>query len=157
MMVYRPFDIGDVINVAGIQGSVKSMNLVSTTIATPDNRLMVIPNNSIWGDVITNVTASDTRRVDMTFGIGYGDDITKAQKIIEDILSTHPLVLNDPAPVVKLNELADSSVNFVCRPWVNTSDYWDVYWDVTRAVKDKFDAEGISIPYPQTDVHIIKE
>ena len=157
MMVYRPFDIGDVINVAGIQGSVKSMNLVSTTIATPDNRQMVIPNNSIWGDVITNVTASDTRRVDMTFGIGYGDDITKAQNIIEDILSAHPLVLNDPAPVVKLNELADSSVNFVCRPWVNTGDYWDVYWDVTRGVKDRFDAEGISIPYPQTDVHIIKD
>ncbi|MEA3522269.1 MAG: mechanosensitive ion channel [Campylobacterota bacterium] len=157
MMIYRPFDIGDIIDITGIQGHVKSMNLVSTTITTLDNRLMVIPNNSIWEGVITNVTASDTRRVDMSFGIGYADDISKAQNIMQEILRNHPLVLKEPSPTVKVHELADSSVNFICRPWVNTADYWDVYWEVTRGVKERFDAENISIPFPQSDIHLIKD
>ena len=157
MMLYRPFDVGDVVDVAGILGTVKSMNLVSTTIMTADNRSMLIPNNNIWGDVITNITSSGTRRVDMTFGIGYSDDIGKAETIMEEILSSHPLVLQEPAPVIKVHELADSSVNFVCRPWVKTADYWATYWEVTRAVKERFDAEGVSIPFPQTDIHIIQD
>lgn len=157
MMLYRPFDIGDVVDVAGILGKVKSMNLVSTTIMTADNRSMLIPNNSIWGDVITNITSSGTRRVDMIFGIGYSDDMAKAQEIIERILEQHPLVLKDPEPTVKVHELADSSVNFICRPWVRTEDYWTTYWEVTRAVKECFDSEGVSIPFPQRDIHIIKE
>ena len=156
ILLYRPYDIGDFVNVAGVSGTVSAMSLVSTTIKTPDNQTIIVPNNSIWGGVITNITGNDTRRVDMTFGIDYSDDIPKAQKILEDILEKHPKVLKDPAPVVKLHELADSSVNFVVRPWTRTSDYWDVYWDVTRAVKERFDAEGISIPFPQHDVHLYK-
>ncbi len=156
ILLYRPYDIGDFVNVAGVSGTVSAMSLVSTTIKTPDNQTIIVPNNSIWGGVITNITGNDTRRVDMTFGIDYSDDIPKAQKILEDILEKHPKVLKDPAPVVKLHELADSSVNFVVRPWSKTSDYWDVYWDVTRAVKERFDAEGISIPFPQQDVHLHK-
>jgi len=157
IMLYRPYDIGDVVDVAGIIGTVESMTLVSTSIVTADNRLMVVPNNSIWGNIITNVTHSDTRRVDMTFGIGYDDNIEQAQKVMEQILSEHPLVLKDPAPTIKVNELADSSVNFICRPWVKTADYWTVLWEVTRTVKERFDEEGISIPYPQSDIHVIAQ
>lgn len=154
ILMYRPYDIGDFVEVAGVTGTVDSMSLVSTSIKTPDNQTVIVPNGSIWGGIIKNVTGNDTRRVDMTFGIGYGDDIAKAQDVIMGVLNDHPLVLKDPEPVVKLHELADSSVNFVCRPWSKTSDYWNVYWDVTRAVKERFDAEGISIPYPQQDVHM---
>jgi small conductance mechanosensitive channel len=157
IMLYRPYDIGDVVDVAGIIGTVESMTLVSTSIVTADNRLMVVPNNSIWGNIITNVTHSDTRRVDMTFGIGYDDSIEQAQKVMEEILSKHPLVLKDPAPTIKVSELADSSVNFICRPWVKTADYWTVLWEVTRTVKERFDEEGISIPYPQSDIHVIAQ
>jgi len=157
IMLYRPYDIGDVVDVAGIMGTVESMTLVSTSIITPDNRMMVVPNNSIWGNIITNVTHSDTRRVDMIFGIGYDDNIEQAQKVMEQILSEHPLVLKDPAPAIKVNELADSSVNFICRPWVKTADYWTVFWEVTRTVKERFDEEGISIPYPQSDIHVITQ
>ena len=157
IMLYRPYDIGDVVDVAGIVGTVKSMTLVSTSIITADNRMMIVPNNSIWGNIITNVTHSDTRRVDMTFGIGYDDDMEQAQKVMEQVLSEHPLVLKDPAPTIKVHELADSSVNFICRPWVKTPDYWTVLWEVTRTVKERFDEEGISIPYPQSDIHVIAQ
>lgn len=154
ILIYRPYDVGDVIDVAGAKGSVSAMTLVSTTLKLPDNQLVVIPNNAIWGSTITNVTGSTTRRVDMVFGIGYEDDISKAEQILSSILTNHPLILKTPEPVIKLHELADSSVNFIVRPWANTGDYFDVYWDVTRAVKERFDAEGISIPYPQQDVHM---
>ena len=154
IMLYRPYDIGDVIDVSGAVGTVQSMTLVSTSIVTFDNRLMVVPNNSIWGNIITNVTHSPTRRVDMTFGIGYNDNIEKAQKVMEEILEEHALVLKSPEPTVKVHELADSSVNFICRPWVKTADYWTVYWEVTRAVKERFDEKNISIPYPQMDIHL---
>jgi small conductance mechanosensitive channel len=154
ILAYRPFDVGDAVNVAGVAGAVESMNLVSTHIKTFDNQRVIVPNNSIWGSVITNITGLPTRRVDMVFGIGYDDDAAKAQQILEDILKNHPNVLDDPAPVVKLHELGDSSVNLICRPWTKTSDYWAVYWDVTREAKERFDAAGITIPYPQRDVHI---
>ena len=154
IMLYRPYDIGDVVDVAGIVGTVKSMTLVSTSIVTADNRMMVVPNNSIWGNIITNVTHSDTRRVDMTFSIGYNDDIDQAENVMKKILAEHPLVLKDPAPGIAITELADSSVNFNCRPWAKTDDYWTVYADVTRAVKEAFDKEGISIPYRQIDIHL---
>ena len=155
IMLYRPYDIGDVVDVAGIMGTVESMTLVSTSIVTADNRLMVVPNNSIWGNIITNVTHSDTRRVDLKFGIGYNDNIEKAEAVMNKILADHPLVLADPEPKVAVTELADSSVNFNCRPWVKTADYWTVYSEITRAVKEEFDREGISIPYPQSDIHVI--
>jgi len=154
ILMYRPYDVGQIIDAAGVKGVVDSMNLVSTTIKTFDNQIVVIPNGEIWGGVITNVTGSTTRRVDMKFGISYSDDIAKAAKILEDIVSKHELVLKDPAPVVRLHELGDSSVNFICRPWVKTADYWTVHWDVTRAVKERFDKEGVSIPFPQRDVHL---
>ncbi|MHC5111321.1 MAG: mechanosensitive ion channel family protein [Planctomycetota bacterium] len=154
ILAYRPFDVGDVIDAGGVTGTVESLTLVSTQVKTPDNRRVIVPNNAVWGGVITNVTGSPTRRVDMTFGIGYDDDLKKAKSIMDDILSKHDKILKDPEPVVRVHELADSSVNFICRPWVKTEDYWDVYWDITHAVKDKFDSEGISIPYPQTDIHV---
>jgi small conductance mechanosensitive channel len=154
ILMYRPYDVGQIIDAAGVKGVVDSMNLVSTTIKTFDNQIVVIPNGKIWGGVITNVTGSETRRVDMTFGISYSDDIAKAAKILEDIVSKHELVLKEPAPVIRLHELGDSSVNFICRPWVKTADYWTVHWDVTRTVKERFDKEGVSIPFPQRDVHI---
>ena len=154
ILFFRPFDVGDVVDAGGISGKVISLNLVSTTIKTFDNKDMVVPNNKIWHDVITNATAADTRRVDMEFGIGYDDDIDRAQAILEEIVEAHPKTLKDPAPTIRMNTLADSSVNFICRPWAKNADYWDVYWDVTKAVKQRFDAVGIGIPYPQRDVHL---
>ena len=154
IMLYRPFDEHDLIEVAGIMGKVKSMTLVSTTILTADNKLMIIPNNTIWGDVIVNAHYSKERRVDMIFGIGYGDDIEQAIQVMTRVLADHPLVLDEPKSVIQVCELADSSVNFICRPWTKTENYWTVYWDITRNVKEQFDAAGISIPFPQTDVHI---
>ena len=154
ILIYRPFDIGDFVDVAGTFGTVDAMTIVSTTLRKPDNQKVVVPNNMIWGDIITNITGTSKRRVDLVFGIGYSDDIAKAQKILEDLLAGHESILKDPAPVVKVHELADSSVNFVVRPWVETDNYWDVYWDITRAVKERFDAEGVSIPFPQRDVHV---
>jgi small conductance mechanosensitive channel len=157
ILFYRPFDVGDVIEAGSILGKVTAMNLVSTVITTPDNKRMIVPNNDIWGGVITNISGVTRRRVDMQFGIGYKDDIDKAITILEEIVAAHPQVLEDPAPVIKLHELADSSVNFICRPWSLPGDYWNVYWDITRDVKARFDKEGLSIPYPQQDVHIYTE
>ncbi len=155
IMIYRPFDVDDYVDTGGVSGTVKAVNIVSTTVTTPDNKVIVIPNKNVWGNIITNVTASDTRRVDLVFGISYDDSIPQALHVMEEAVSAHPLVLKEPAPTIRVNELADSSVNFICRPWVKTEDYWTVYWDLTRYVKELFDAAGISIPYPQQDVHYI--
>lgn len=157
ILIYRPYDMNDVIQVGGVTGIVSSMTLLCTTIKTLDNQLITVPNNNVWNDTITNVTGSSERRVDLVFGIAYGDDFTKAQKIMHDILSVHPKVLKHPESIVRVHELGDSSVNFVCRPWVKTDDYWDVHWDVIEAVKREFDAQGISIPFPQRDVHLFTE
>lgn len=154
ILLYRPFDEGDFVTAGGISGKVESLTMVNTTVTTPDNQKVIVPNNSIWNDVITNVTGKPTRRVDLTFGIGYSDDVDKAASVLESVVKEHPLVLEDPAPVIRVNQLADSSVNFVVRPWARTEDYWAVYWDITRAVKQRFDAEKISIPFPQRDVHV---
>jgi small conductance mechanosensitive channel len=154
ILIYRPYDVGDLVDVGGTLGKVDAMTIVSTTLRKVDNQKVVVPNNMIWGNIITNITGTSKRRVDMVFGIGYGDDIAKAQKILEEIMETHDAVLKDPEPVVKVHELADSSVNFVVRPWVETDNYWDVYWDITRSVKERFDSEGVSIPFPQQDVHM---
>jgi small conductance mechanosensitive channel len=131
------------------------MSLVSTTILTFDNQTLVVPNNKIWGDVIRNVTAQKVRRVDLVFGIGYEADIPHAEQVLHAIVKEHPKVLEEPEPTIKLHNLGDSSVDFIVRPWAKTEDYWDVYWDVTREVKMRFDREGISIPFPQRDVHLI--
>lgn len=153
ILVYRPYDIGDAITVSDVSGIVSGMNLLYTTIKTFDNQLITIPNNNVWNGTIINITGSDERRVDMVFGIGYGDDFGKAQQILSSILSQHPKVLETPEPKIRLHELADSSVNLICRPWAKTADYWDVYWDVMETVKREFDKQGISIPFPQRDVH----
>jgi small conductance mechanosensitive channel len=157
ILIYRPFDVDDIVEVTGAFGTVKKMNLVSTTITTLDNQTLVVPNSKIWGDVIKNVTAQDIRRVDLEFGIGYNDDIEHAERILTEIVSAHEKVLKDPEPNVKLHTLGDSSVNFIVRPWTETDDYWDVYWDIMREVKVRFDREGISIPFPQRDVHLYNE
>ncbi|NBC10357.1 MAG: mechanosensitive ion channel [Planctomycetes bacterium] len=154
ILLNRPFDVGDVVDAGGVFGKVEAMNLVSTTILTFDNQLMLVPNNQIWNSVITNVTGKDTRRVDLTFGIAYSSDIAKATEILEELLGTHPKTLEDPAPVVRVHELADSSVNLIARPWVRTADYWEVYWDLMRQVKERFDRDGVSIPFPQRDLHL---
>ena len=154
IMINHPFDEGDYVTVAGVGGTVKTVSIVSTTIVTPDNQVIVIPNAKVWGDVITNVTASDTRRVDMVFGIGYDDSIEVAQTTLEEIVQAHPKVLAEPAPVIRVNALGESSVDFVVRPWVRAADYWDVYWELTRQVKEAFDARGLTIPFPQTEMRI---
>lgn len=157
ILFFRPFDTGDVVEAGGVAGTVRSMNLVSTTIRTFDNSLMVVPNSKIWSDVITNITGVTKRRVDMEFGIGYDDDIDLALQILDEIVAAHPKVLEDPPPLIKMNALGESSVNFICRPWATPADYWDVHWDITREVKRRFDSAGIGIPFPQRDVHLYIE
>jgi small conductance mechanosensitive channel len=154
ILIYRPFDVEDIIEAGGVSGTVSHMSLVNTTILTFDNQTIVVPNNKIWGDVIKNVTAQTIRRIDLVFGISYTDDVKKAEKVLQQIVSSQESVLNEPETIIRLHELGDSSVNFVVRPWVNKDDYWETYWNITRAVKLSFDDEGISIPFPQTDVHI---
>jgi small conductance mechanosensitive channel len=155
ILIYRPFDVGDLVDAGSVSGQVSHMSLVNTTIMTLDNQTIIVPNSKIWGDVIKNVTAQNIRRVDMTFGISYSDDIPKTERVFQEILAAHEKVLDEPESMIHLHELGDSSVNLICRPWVKTDDYWDVHWDVIEAVKREFDAEGISIPFPQRDVHLI--
>jgi small-conductance mechanosensitive channel len=157
ILLYKPYDVGDVINAAGVVGKVDSMNLVSTTILTFDNQEIVVPNNSIWGGVITNITARDTRRVDMTFGVGYGDDLDGVEALLLDEIKQHPKVLASPEPVVKVSNLGESSVDFIARPWARTADYWDVFWDLQKSIKQRLDREGYSIPFPQRDLHIVSQ
>jgi small conductance mechanosensitive channel len=154
ILIYRPFDVGDVVDVNGAFGTVRQMSLVNTTVLTYDNQTLIVPNNQIWQNVIKNLTDQKTRRVDMTFGISYRDDIEKAERVLRNIVASNGKVLEDPQPLIHLHELGDSSVNFIVRPWVKTEDYWDTYWSITREVKVRFDAEGISIPFPQRDVHL---
>ncbi len=154
ILFYRPFDVDDLVEVAGVFGTVSRMTLVSTTILTLDHQTLIVPNTKIWDNVIKNVTAQKIRRVDLIFGISYSDDIPKAEGVLNDILKEHPKILENPAPLVRLHDLGDSSVDFVVRPWVATEDYWEIHWAVTREVKMRFDREGISIPFPQRDVHI---
>ncbi|WP_394151130.1 mechanosensitive ion channel family protein [Vibrio maritimus] len=154
LLIYRPFDVGDFVFAGGVDGKVSHMSLVSTTIRTFDNQVIIVPNGKIWGDVIKNVTHEKSRRVDMVFGIGYGDDLNHAETVLNDIVCSHPAVHTTPEPIVKVQTLNTSSVDFIVRPWVDTGDYWDVYWDITKQVKLRFDQEGISIPFPQQDIHI---
>jgi small conductance mechanosensitive channel len=153
ILLYKPYDVGHFIEAGGVTGTVETMTLVSTTLVTPDNQTIIVPNNAVWGGTIKNVTGRSTRRVDMTFGISYSDDIDKAKAVLEDIVASHAMVLKDPAPNIQVTALADSSVNFIVRPWVNTADYWAVYWDMHAEVKRRFDKENIGIPFPQMDVH----
>jgi small conductance mechanosensitive channel len=157
IMINKPFDVGDLVDTNGILGEVEAVSIVSTTVRTLDNQVVILPNSVVWGSIITNVTVSPVRRVDMVFGIGYGDDIATAMNVLQRIVDEHPLILEDPKPNIQVHELADSSVNFICRPWTETDNYWTVYWDLTRQAKENFDAAGVSIPFPQRDVHLFQE
>lgn len=157
LVSFRPYKVGDVVEAAGVVGKVNSIQIFNTIMTTPDNKRIVVPNSAVMGGNITNYSAMPTRRVDMVFGIGYEDDIDKARALIVKELDSHPKVLKDPEWVVAVNELADSSVNFVVRPWCNTPDYWDVHNDLMESIKKSFDANGISIPYPQRDVHVLTD
>ncbi len=154
ILLYQPFDVDDVVEAGGAFGRVSHMSLVSTTIMTFDNQTLVLPNSKIWGDTIKNVTVQKTRRVDLVFGISYDDDIPRAERVLAEIVRDHPKVLVDPAPVIRLHALGESSVDFIVRPWCASEDFWEVHWDITREVKLRFDREGINIPYPQRDVHL---
>lgn len=155
ILMYRPFDIGDTIEAGGTVGKVQAMSLVSTSVLTFDNQMLIVPNNKIWGDVIRNYTHQTTRRVDLVFGIGYRDDMERAERVLLEIVQEQHAVLADPAPAVRVHELGDSAVKFVVRPWVKTDDYWETYWAITREVKRRFDAEGISLPAQQHEVRLI--
>ncbi len=157
VIIFRPYKVGDYIEGAGVAGTVDEVQIFNTVLKTPDNVRIIVPNSQITGGIITNYSAHETRRVDFTFGIGYADDIDKAKKIIEDVLTSDERVLEDPAPQIVVAELADSSVNIVARPWSKAADYWSLKFDVTETVKKRFDAEGISIPFPQRDVHVYYE
>ncbi|MFO8077363.1 MAG: mechanosensitive ion channel family protein [Thermoplasmatota archaeon] len=152
----KPFRVGDFVDAAGNSGSIQHVGINNATMLTYDNKKVVIPNSKVWGDAIVNYTAMNTRMIDLRVGIGYGDDISKAMKIAADLLKNHDQVLEDPAPLVATNELGDSSVNLIVRPWVKTSNYWPVKRELTKQIKEAFDKEGINIPFPQTDVHLFQ-
>ena len=154
LILFRPFKAGDFIEAAGVAGVVEEVQVFATKILSVDNKEITLPNGQITSGAITNYSARDTRRIDLVFGIGYGDDIARAKSILHEIVTADQRVLSDPAPTIALSELADSSVNFVVRPWVKTGDYWPVRFELTEAVKLRFDAAGISIPFPQTDIHL---
>ncbi|MBN4076452.1 mechanosensitive ion channel family protein [Gemmatimonas aurantiaca] len=156
ILLNQPFKNGDFVSCGGHSGTIRELNLMATTMTTGDNKKITIPNKSVWGGSIINFSAMDTRRVDLTFGIGYTADIAKARETLLNILSSNSKILRDPEPLVEVVELADSSVNFVCRPWCASGDYWTVYFEVTRKVKEEFDKAGLEIPFPQMDVHLHK-
>ncbi|MGJ8638761.1 MAG: mechanosensitive ion channel family protein [Opitutaceae bacterium] len=157
LILFKPFVAGNVIKAGGEVGSVVEVGLLTTELKTPDNIKIIMPNSSIMGGSITNISFHPTRRVDMVVGVGYGDDLNKAKKVMEDLLAADERVLKDPGVTIAVSNLGDSSVDFVVRPWVNSADYWGVKFDFTKAVKEAFDKEGISIPYPQQDLHLFKE
>lgn len=154
LIVFRPFKVGDYVEAAGIGGVVEDIQVFATKFRTPDNKAITVPNGAISAGNITNFSTKETRRIDLVFGIGYGDDIRKARKIIQDILARDSRILADPAPAIVVAELGESSVNLAVRPWVKSADYWDVFFHLTETVKYEFDQQGVSIPFPQRDVHI---
>lgn len=154
VIIFRPFKVGDFIEAGGTAGVVESIDIFTTNIRTGDNKAIIVPNGKIMGDTIVNYSAKDTRRIDLVVGISYDADIKQAKTILNDIVMADERILKDPAVTIGVLELADSSVNLVLRPWVNSADYWAVYFDVQEAIKYRFDEAGIGIPYPQTDVHL---
>jgi len=156
LILFRPFKVDDYVEINGVGGSVEQITILSTRLKSPDNKVITVPNGSVFGNTMINFSEQATRRVDMVVGIGYGSDLLKAKAILEEMVNGHELVLKDPAPKIAVSELADSSVNFVVRPWVNAADYWTVKWDLTEKIKLRFDEEGIEIPFPQMSVHFEK-
>jgi len=156
IVLFRPYKVGDFIEAAGINGVVEQVQILTTILKTGDNKQVIVPNSQIMDSIITNYSANDTRRVDMVVGVSYEDDLDKVRRTLEELVAAEKRVLDEPACTIAVSALADSSVNFIVRPWVNTSDYWGVMFDMTEAIKKRFDKEGISFPYPQQDVHLYK-
>lgn len=154
LLFFRPFGVGDYVEAGGTAGSVQEIGVFATTLNTPDNVRIILPNSAVFGSTIKNYAANPTRRNDMVMGISYNDDIGKAIDVIDRCLKEDARVLQDPAPVIAVSELADSSVNLVVRPWCAREDYWNLRFDLTRKMKEQLEAAGCSIPYPQTDVHV---
>lgn len=157
LILFRPFKIGDFVTVGGVSGIVEEIGILFTQMRTPDNKRIILPNSQAMGSEIINFAANPTRRVDMVFGISYSDDIDKAKGILKDLIAADERILKDPEPMLVVGELGDSSVDFFVRPWVNKDDFWGVYFDMHENVKKRFDAEGVSIPFPQRDVHLYQE
>ncbi|MDH3978790.1 MAG: mechanosensitive ion channel [Gammaproteobacteria bacterium] len=154
IVAFRPYRVGDVIQAGGVTGKVDEVQIFTTIMKTPDNKCIIVPNSQIMAGEITNFSTHPTRRVDLVAGCGYDDDLDKVRNVLKSIIEAEDRILEDPAPTIAISELADSSVNFVVRPWVNAADYWDVYFALNEQIKKRFDAEGLSIPYPQRDVHV---
>lgn len=155
IIAFRPFGSGDYVEVAGTGGTVEEISIFTTRLKSPDNKAIIVPNGEIIAANITNYSAKPTRRVDMVFGVGYDDDLKLVRKTLEKIIKDDKRILKDPEPQIAVSELADSSINFVVRPWVNSADYWDVFFETQEKVKNEFDKAGISIPFPQRDMHIV--
>jgi len=156
IIIFRPYKVGDWIEGAGISGGVEDVQILTTVLKTGDNKQIIVPNSQIMGGIITNYSAKDTRRIDMVVGVSYDDDLDKVRSTLEELVAAEDRILKDPAHTIAVSELADSSVNFVVRPWVSTADYWAVKFDLTEAIKKRFDKDGISFPFPQQDVHLYK-
>jgi small conductance mechanosensitive channel len=157
IVLFRPYRVGDFVEAAGIAGVVEQVQILTTILKTGDNKQIIVPNSQIMDSIITNYSANDTRRVDMVVGVSYDDDLDKVRDTIKELIAADDRILDEPAPKIAVSELADSSVNFVVRPWVNSADYWGVMFDLTEAIKKRFDKEGISFPFPQQDVHLYKQ
>ena len=156
MLILRPFKVGDYVSAGGVSGTVNTISIFTTEFKTPDNKKIIIPNSQIMNGTITNYSAEKTRRVDLTFGVGYEADISKVKDILNNIITGHKLILKNPEPFVRLGNLGESSIDFTVRVWTKTEDYWTVYFDLTEQAKQEFDKNGVSIPFPQMDVHLIK-
>ncbi len=156
LIAFKPFKVGDFITAGGVSGGVEAIGIFTTELKSPDNKKIIIPNAKVTADSIINNSAKETRRIDMVAGVSYSDDLAKVRKVLEGIMSEDERILKDPTPTIGVLELADSSVNFAVRPWVNRADYWDVFFATQEKIKQRFDAEGISIPFPQQDVHLHK-
>ena len=156
IVLFRPYRVGDFIEAAGIMGSVEQVQILTTILKTGDNKQIIVPNSQIMNSIITNYSANDTRRIDLVIGVSYGDDLDKVRATLEALIADETRILEDPATLIAVSELADSSVNFIVRPWVKSGDHWSVKLDLTEAIKKRFDKEGISFPFPQQDVHLYK-
>ena len=156
IVLFRPYRVGDFVEAAGIAGSVEQVQILTTVLKTPDNKMIIVPNSQIMDSIITNYSANDTRRVDMVVGVSYSDNLDKVHATLKELVAADERILDEPECTIAVSELADSSVNFVVRPWVKTADYWGVFFDLTEAIKKRFDKEGISFPFPQQDVYLHK-
>lgn len=157
ILIFRPYKVGDFIDAGGVMGSVKRIEIFSTILTTGDNKTIIVPNGAVSNSAITNFSTQDTRRVDIVFGIGYDDDLKKAKEVLKGLIEADERILKDPAPLIVVSNLGDSTVDITTRSWVNSADYWGVYFDLTENTKLAFDENGISIPYPQTDVHLYQQ